>query len=436
MAAANQSSERRAFLPAGLDRKALPPLDFAHRLANLREAVERAGCSALLVSSLPNVRYLSGFSGSAGMVFVRPDDAVLITDGRYATSAAAEVAGAPVSLEALPAAKQSELLADLVAGLARALGRARRTGQAGQATGTAGAGRAGVPKRPRLGLEAEHVSWEKVRRWQEGWASMAELVPIVGLVEAFRRRKGAGELTRLAAAAAVADEALARALPLLAGPELSEVELALALEAEMCRLGAEAPAFPTIVASGPAGAEPHHHPDGRAIKAGDLVTVDFGASVDGYCSDTTRTVRAGDDDFVPDELRRLVSVVLASQDAGLSAVAAGVAASEVDRACREVVEAAGMGELFVHGTGHGVGLEVHEAPALSKTSNDVLQEGDVVTVEPGIYVPGLGGARTEDTVVVLQGGCEVLTLAPKWAATARGRLRRHRTQGGEVGPAR
>lgn len=381
--------ERPVLGPAGLDLAALPPVAFSGRLDNLREAMARAGCAALLVSSLANVRYLCGFSGSAGMVFVRPADATLVTDGRYATSAAAEVSGAPIKVEALPAAKQPELLADLLAGVPGGGGRAR------------------------LGLEADHVSWAKERRWSETWAREAEVVPTSGLVETLRQRKDASELVRLAAAAVVADEAFRRALALLdQGP--TEVELAIALEAEMRRLGAEAPAFQTIVASGPGGAEPHHHPDGRTLGRGDLVTVDFGARVDGYCSDTTRTVWAGDDGETPPELRRVLAVVLASQDAGLSAVSAGVAAREVDRACREVVEAAGMGELFVHGTGHGVGLEVHEAPALSTTSDDVLASGEVVTVEPGVYVPGLGGARTEDTVVVVDGGCDVLTLAPKW----------------------
>ena len=374
--------------PGGLGAAALPEQDFAGRLALVREAMGPAGCDALLVSSLANVRYLTGFSGSAGQVLVREGDAVLVTDGRYATSAAAEVAGSGVRVEALPAASQPELLAQLVAGTER------------------------------LALESDHVTWAQVRSWSEGWAKDATLVPSSGLVERLRERKAPGELSRLVAAAAVADEALARVLPLL-GDGPSEVEVAVAIEAEMRRLGAEAPAFPTIVASGPGGAEPHHRAGSRKILPGDMVTIDFGARVDGYCSDTTRTVVAGDGAGgvarLPAELRRLYAVVLAAQDAGLSAVAAGVPAAQVDRACREVVEAAGMGELFVHGTGHGVGLLVHEAPALSSTSKDVLATGQVVTVEPGVYLPGVGGARTEDTVLVCEAGCELLTLAPKAA---------------------
>lgn len=372
--------------PGGLDLAALPAQDFATRTTLLREAMGGAGCDALLVSSLANVRYLTGFSGSAGLVLVSEGGAVLVTDGRYATSAAAEVAGSGVRVEALPAANQPALLADLVAG-----------------TGL-------------LGLEAEHVSWAQQRAWSEGWAKGAQLVATSGLVERLRERKAPEELARLAAAAGVADEAFRQVLPMLAeGP--TEVEVAVALEAEMRRLGAEGPAFATIVASGPLGAEPHHHPVGRQVMRGDMVTIDFGARVDGYCSDATRTVVAGADRAGRRARAaggpRIYEVVLSAQDAGLAAVREGVCASEVDRACREVVEAAGMGDLFVHGTGHGVGLLVHEAPALSASSEDVLAAGQVVTVEPGVYLPGVGGARVEDTVLVCEAGCELLTLAPK-----------------------
>jgi Xaa-Pro aminopeptidase len=344
-----------------------------------------AGCDALLVTGLTNVRYLTGFSGSAGMVFVSPAGTVLVTDGRYKTSAQAEVASSGARVEVAPAAKQAELLRDLVAEL-----------PAGSR---------------RLGLEAEHVSWAAKRRWSKGWAHDVELVPTTGLVEGLRACKSQEELVRLAGAAAVADEALAQVLPLVQGGP-REVEVALALEAEMRRLGAEAAAFSTIVASGPGGAEPHHRPGSRRLGAGDLVTVDFGARWEGYCSDATRAfwVRSAGAD---EDLVRALSVVRASQEAGLGAVRAGVAASAVDRACREVVEAAGLGKAFVHGTGHGVGLDVHEAPSLSPTSEDVLEVGNVVTVEPGIYLPGVGGARIEDTVVVTEEGYEQLTLAPK-----------------------
>jgi Xaa-Pro aminopeptidase len=235
-----------------------------------------------------------------------------------------------------------------------------------------------------------------------------------------RVHKSQAELARLAAAAAVADGALATVEAGLAGASgcadlPTEAGLALALDTEMRRLGADAPAFATIVASGPSGAEPHHRPGDRRLAPGDLVVVDFGAVVEGYCSDMTRVLVVGGPDGVPAELRRAAAVVLAAQDAGLSAVGDGVPAAEVDRACREVVEAAGLGDLFVHGTGHGVGLDIHEAPSVARTSADILSCGQVVTVEPGVYIPGLGGVRTEDTVVVTEAGCQILTLTPKQA---------------------
>ncbi len=343
----------------------------------------RAGCDALLVSNLSNVRYLTGFSGSAGVVLVREDDAVLITDGRYATQVQRELAasGAEARAVALRADEQPELLGELAKDVVK------------------------------LGLEAEDVTWAKERRWSETWAAGIELIATSRLVEGLRERKDGGEIARIAAAAAIADRALANVQGLLAGRP-TEAEVAIALDAEMRRLGADEPAFETIVAAGPNGAEPHHRPSSRPVGEGEMVTVDFGARVDGYCSDMTRTLLPRPGELAP-ELRRVFSVVLASQDAGLAAVRDGVRGAEVDRACREVVDAAGWGDLFVHGTGHGVGLNVHEAPSLGIPSQDILRCGQVVTVEPGVYVPGLGGARTEDTVVVTEAGCEVLTMTPR-----------------------
>lgn len=378
--------------PAG---GALPPMDFAGRMARVREDLGRHGCDALVVSNLVNVRYLTGFSGSAAVLLVSGDDAVLITDGRYATQAPGELvrAGSPARAQVVAGAAQPDLLADLVS------------------AATAGGGR-------RVGLEAEHVTWGRQRRYLETWGRGCTLVPTARLVEHGRERKEPAEVARIRAAAAIADQALESCLAML-GEGPSEAEVALALDTAMRRLGAEAPAFDTIVAAGPNGAEPHHRPSGRRIAPGELVVLDFGARVDGYCSDMTRTVQAGTrvedggGDSLGAELRGLIAVVAASQDAGLSAVRSGVRAAEVDRACREVVGAAGWAEQFVHGTGHGVGLEVHEAPSLGAPSEDILRPGQVVTVEPGVYIPGLGGARTEDTVVVTDDGCELLTLAPK-----------------------
>ena len=345
------------------------------------------GCDGVLVSNLVNVRYLSGFSGSAGLLVIAADDAVLVTDGRYGTQAPAELeaAGAPVRVEVRPVSQQGEVLARLVGGLRR------------------------------LGLEAEHITWGRQQHLARTWAGTVELVATEGLVERLRQRKDAGERARIAAAARIADQALENVRGLL-GAEPTEAEFALALDTEMRRLGAAAPAFETIVAAGPNGAEPHHHPSSRPVGRGELVVVDFGARFDGYGSDMTRCVWAGAGSAPPPaRLAAILRVVLAAQEAGVGAVADGVPAVEVDRACRQVVEAAGMGEFFVHGSGHGVGLDVHEAPWARPASEDILCSGQVVTVEPGVYIPGLGGARIEDTVVVTGSGCEVLTMTPKQA---------------------
>jgi len=369
----------------------MPAMDVPGRLSRLRAAMGGHGPEALLVSNLVNIRYLSGFSGSAALLLVRPDDAVLVTDGRYATQARAELerAGVAARVEVRPAHQQGEVLGELARGLAR------------------------------LGLEGEHVSWGLQRRFSQSWASDIELVATKDLVEQLRQGKDAGELARVAAAARTADHALQNVRGMLDAGR-SECDFALALDTEMRRLGAAGPAFETIVAAGPNGAEPHHHPSPRPVGRGELVVVDFGAVVDGYCSDMTRSLWAGPGPGPgagrgPAELARAYSVVLAAQEAGLAAVADGAAAAEVDRACREVVGAAGMGEYFVHGTGHGVGLDIHEAPWVGAASEDILCSGQVVTVEPGVYIPGLGGARIEDTVVVTGSGRKVLTLTPQQA---------------------
>jgi Xaa-Pro aminopeptidase len=370
-------------------------MDFGRRLQDLRASMDEMGCATLLVSKVVNVRYLTGFSGSAAMLLVCPSGAVLVTDGRYEVQANEELGRAGVSVEvrAAPAAHQQDVLKDLTRGLGA------------------------------VGLEAEHVSWGRQRAYKRGWGKGKELVPTAGLVERLRERKDTAEVARIAAAASIADQAFMAVEPLFE-QRPAEIEVAMALESEMRRLGAEAPAFETIVAAGLNAALPHHLPSRRRARPGELVVVDFGARMDGYRSDMTRTVVAGGGGGgqerwrVPKELRRVAAVVLASQDAGLSAVRAGSSGAEVDRACREVVEAAGFGELFVHGTGHGVGLEVHEAPSVAKPSKDILLSGQVLTVEPGVYVPGLGGARTEDSVLVTEAGCEVLTLAPKQSQIA------------------
>jgi Xaa-Pro aminopeptidase len=349
----------------------------------VRELFGPAGCDAVLVTHLVNVRYLAGFTGSAGLLLVLPDEMVLTTDGRYRDQAADQLAAtgveARIVVGATLAAQQEALSA-----AARGVGR--------------------------LGLEADSVTWAQQRRFAAEWFPSAELVATEGLVEELRRVKDAGEVARMAEAARIADDALGAVRPLL--PQgVTEREVALALDYEMRRLGADGSSFETIVASGPNGAKPHARPTERRVEPGELVVIDFGAVVDGYCSDMSRTLCVGEPGG--DVERRMAEVVAESQRAGVAAVSAGVRGREVDEACRAVIAEAGWADAFIHGTGHGVGLEIHEAPRVASTSTDVLAAGHVVTVEPGVYLAEHGGVRIEDTVVVTEDGCEVLTNAPK-----------------------
>jgi Xaa-Pro aminopeptidase len=356
-------------------------MDVAGRADRLRAALGDAGCDALLVTSLTNIRYLTGFTGSAALLLVRPDRLTFVTDGRYRVQSADELDTAGVEAEILVGRRDEQR--DLLVRAARAPAR--------------------------LGLEAEHVSWAQQRRLGEEWFAGAELVPTAGLVEDLRLVKDAGEVARIEAACAIADAALAAVRPRLAdGP--TEAEFALELDSEMRRRGAEGPSFETIVASGPNGARPHHSPTGRTIVAGDLVVIDFGALVDGYHSDMTRRVALGEPDATQ---RRMLEVVAAAQAAGVAAVRDGVECQAVDEACREIIREAGWGDAFGHGTGHGVGLDIHESPQVSTIPTGSLADGQIVTVEPGVYLSPHGGVRIEDTVVVTSDGCRSLTRAPK-----------------------
>jgi len=361
----------------------LAPMDVGSRAPRLRASLDAAGCDALLVTRLVNIRYLTGFSGSAALLLVLPDEMLFVSDGRYQEQSALELAAAGVE-------------ARIEIGF---------SGGAQKASLQSAAG--GIV---RLGLEAEDLSWAQQRRYDQDWFPRAELVPTSGLVEALRLTKDDGEIARMAEAARIADLALEVVVPRLA-ERPTEREVALALDHEMRRNGASASAFDTIVASGPNGAKPHHQPSSRMIEPGELVVIDFGAVVDGYCSDMTRTVCVGEPASAT--ARRMVAVVAESQQAGVDAVAAGVGASKVDQVCRAVIEKAGWADAFLHGTGHGVGLEIHEAPRVAYTSDETLQVGHVVTVEPGVYLPDEGGVRIEDTLVVTPDGCRRLTNAPK-----------------------
>lgn len=364
------------------------PMDVAGRVERLRGLLDDAGCEALVVSHLTNVRYLTGFTGTNAGLVVGADRLVLVTDPRYEMQAAEEpalVGVRPDTVIARTSPEHAKALANALAG------------------------------RRRVGLEAQHVSWADQRRYVTEWLPGVELVPTEGLVETLRATKDAGEVARIEAAAGIADDALASVRHLFDDPARlpTEASFAAALDAEVRRRGADDVSFPTIVASGPNGARPHHRPSHRAIEEGDLVICDFGGLVDGYHSDMTRTLVAAGVERLTGERARMLSVVTEAQAAGLAAVRAGVDAGEVDAACREVIGTAGWGDAFVHGTGHGVGLDIHEAPRVSAGPGVRLLAGHVITVEPGVYLPGVGGVRVEDTVVVTPTGCRPLTHAPK-----------------------
>ena len=361
----------------------LAAMDVAGRVPRLLGALREADVSALLVTNLTNIRYLTGFTGSAALLVVTAEgELTFVTDGRYGAQAETQLAAAEV----------------------RATVEVSGTGQREVVVGAVAAAGA-----TRLGLEADAVTWSAQRAYQETWFPDVELVPTTGLVADLRRTKDPGEVARIEAACAIADEALAAVAPRLTdGP--SEIEFGLELDVTMRRLGAVDVSFETIVAAGPNGALPHHRPAERTIGRGDLVVIDFGALVDGYHSDMTRTVHAGEP--TPTQ-RRMYDVVAEAQAAGVAAVAPGVACRDVDQVCREVIDRAGWLDAFLHSTGHGVGLDIHEAPRLAHTSEDVLAEGQVVTVEPGVYLPEHGGVRIEDSVVVTPDGCRPLTRAPK-----------------------
>ena len=366
-----------------LDLATLPTMDVAGRASRLRRSLADVGCDGLLVTNLTNVRYLCGFTGSAGTLLVRPADAVLFTDGRYATQSveqltAAGAEGVDVEIGGVP--EQRAALGTAVSGIAR------------------------------LGLEAGHATWAAKRSYVDLFDSGVELVPTDGVVEELRRVKDDGELARIEAACGIADAALASVVKTLL--ELpTERDFGIELDFAMRRLGAADVSFETIVASGPNGAKPHARPSDRRIAAGELVVLDFGALVDGYHSDMTRTVCVGEP--ATPRLSEIDGVVRGAQAAGVAAVRAGVGARDVDEVCRAFIADAGYGDRFVHGTGHGVGLDIHEFPILGQTATASLEAGFVVTVEPGVYLPDEGGVRIEDSVVVTADGCRRLTNAPK-----------------------
>jgi Xaa-Pro aminopeptidase len=323
----------------------------------------------MLVTELVNVRYLTGFTGTNGACVCGPETRLFLTDFRYTERAAAEVEGW----------ETVTITDDWLGGIAAHLG-------------------------GRFGFEDNHVSVRLLERLRGKLAKGVEPVAAGGAVEKLRRVKDEVELAAIAAAAELADEVWRWSVERGLGGR-TECELARAAEARIRELGGE-PSFPAIVAAGPSGALPHAEPGERKIGGGELVVFDMGAKLDGYCSDGTRTFAAGE----PGEhAREVYETVLRAQLAALDAVAAGIGGEALDGVARGAIEEAGYGDRFGHGLGHGVGLEVHEAPRLSPRSEDVLEAGEVVTIEPGIYLPEELGVRIEDLVVVEKAGCRNLS---------------------------
>ena len=339
--------------------------------------LEEAGVDLLLVTDPVNLRYLTGFSGTNGLALVGRDVRRFLTDFRYVERAKAEVRG--FDLQPAP----QELRAALASGW--------------------------PPGELRLGFEDQAVSVRRHAELRETIPDRIELVPAGGLVEAERAVKEPGEVDAIRAATALADDVYAWLLDWgLVGR--TERDVALALEQEMRVRGASGPSFDSIVAAAENGALPHATPRDVAIPPGTLVTLDIGARLDGYCSDCTRTWATGG---LPDDLAAIYDTVLEAQQTALDAVRPGPEGREIDAIARAIIDAAGYGDHFGHGLGHGVGMDIHEAPRLARTAEARLAAGNVVTVEPGIYLPGRGGVRIEDLVVVTDGGRDVLTSMPK-----------------------
>ncbi len=352
---------------------------FETRRDKLRRAVKRAGADALLVTDFRNVTYLTGFTGDDSYLLLREDGETLLSDGRYTTQLGDECPGLDIDIRG-PSVKMLDAASKLV-----------RQSVSGK-----------------LAIEADSMTVSLRDQLAEKLPTV-EMVATSGLVAGLRLRKDREEVRRIRQAIACAETAFAAVCDALT-PEMTEKDVADELDHTMRRMGAQCASFPPIVAVGPRSALPHAPPTSRRIGESGFVLIDWGARDDLYVSDLTRVVIHGK---LSAKLRKVYSVVLEAQTRAIEAIGPGVAAKEVDAVARSVITNAGFGRRFNHGLGHGIGLDVHEAPRLSSTSDTVLQPGMVVTVEPGIYLPGWGGVRLEDDVLVTRDGFEVLTTVPK-----------------------
>lgn len=347
------------------------------RVIRLREALELQNLEAILITGEVNRRYLTGFTGSSGYVLITGQRAYLLTDFRYMVQASEQAVGFEIVEHA---ASVTDTLKELL--------------QAGQIS--------------RLGFEEENVMYSTYRNY-ETELSPCQLIPVAGLVEGLRVFKDDEELAIMKQAADLADRTFHHMLGILR-PGVTELDMALELEVFMRKNGATSSSFETIIASGERSALPHGVASERVIKGNEFVKMDFGALLNGYCSDITRTVVLG---TPSDKHREIYDIVLEAQLHTLEFLRPGMTGREADALARDVITRYGYGDQFGHSTGHGLGMEVHEAPRLSKLSDTVLQPGMVVTVEPGIYLPGFGGVRIEDDVVITENGIRRLTESTK-----------------------
>lgn len=360
----------------------MPPSS-STRVSALRAAVAAhdPAFDALLLTDTGNIGYLSGFTGSTAQIVITPDEALFITDARYTLRAQAECTGFEI------------------------VETPQGSGGYGEALKTVLEARPGVK---RLGFEASQVT---VSQWETFRALVPDLewTPTKDLVETLRLVKDDVEIALIKDAITVAETAMRTVRPLLT-PGTREQDFAMELEFAMRRLGASGPAFGTIVASGPSGAHPHHHAGARPMAAGDFVTIDWGAAVEGYNSDITRTYALGS---VTDKQREIYGIVLESQQQAIAAIQPGKTGQEIDAVARDYIASRGYGAAFGHSLGHSLGRSVHDGPGFSVRSSElILKPGMVMTVEPGIYLEGWGGLRLEEDVLVTEDGCEILTHLP------------------------
>lgn len=347
------------------------------KLEEIRNRFKELSINGLLITSDYNRRYMTGFTGTAGVAVISEQKAVFITDFRYTEQAAKQIQGYEIIQHSGPIIEEvAKVVHDL-----------------------------GIKK---LGFEQDHLTYQAYASYKKE-LSNSEFVPVSGAVEKLRLIKSPSEIKILKEAAEIADAAYKHILTYVK-PGLKEIEVANELEFFMRKNGAISSSFDIIVASGYRSALPHGVASDKVIEKGDFVTLDFGAYYKGYCSDITRTFAVGEPS---DELKKIYSTVLEAQLRGMNGIKPGMTGKEADALTRDYIKAQGYGEYFGHSTGHGLGMEVHEGPALSFRSDTVLEQGMVVTVEPGIYVAGLGGVRIEDDVVITETGNESLTHSPK-----------------------